>query len=214
MTLVERLGTYLGGFKCIGERSPGCLWNALAAREAQLIRPPLHVMTTDPRGLVLDVQHEPEFNARVGDGDFDCALSGVVHGLLKVRVLVDVEHAPDLVEVGIPASRAPSSHVFLRPTDEGGGSHAGVCNVNDHLVSVKTSPSGQIVGLRSLTLGEDSEDTTRFPLDMVALAHVIPDKVEAAYLRPDLFDQRRALMSAWAAFVTPTPMGTVVRGLA
>ena len=132
------------------------------------IRPSLHVMTTDPSGLVLDVQHEPEFNARVGDRDFDCALSRVVHGLLKMRVLVDVEHAPDLVEVGIPASRAPSSHVFLRPTDEGSGSHAGVCNVNDHLVSVETSPPGQIMGLRYLALGEDPEDAPRFPPDMVA----------------------------------------------
>ena len=34
---------------------------------------------------------------------------------------------------------------------------------------------------------------------------MIPDKVEAAYLRSDLFDQRRALMNAWAAFVTTTP---------
>jgi integrase len=33
-----------------------------------------------------------------------------------------------------------------------------------------------------------------------ALAHVIGDKVEAAYQRGDLFEKRRRLMEAWAAF--------------
>ena len=32
-----------------------------------------------------------------------------------------------------------------------------------------------------------------------ALAHSIPDKVVAAYLRTDFFEERRALMAAWRA---------------
>lgn len=44
-----------------------------------------------------------------------------------------------------------------------------------------------------------------------ALAHVIPDKVEAAYFRSDLFDQRRVLMTSWATFITTKPEGEVVR---
>ena len=35
----------------------------------------------------------------------------------------------------------------------------------------------------------------------MALAHTVSDKVEAAYRRGDLFDKRRALMDAWAAFL-------------
>ncbi len=35
-----------------------------------------------------------------------------------------------------------------------------------------------------------------------ALAHNIGNSTEAAYMRSDLFDQRRALMDAWAAYVT------------
>lgn len=35
-----------------------------------------------------------------------------------------------------------------------------------------------------------------------SLAHTIKDKVEAAYHRTDLLDQRRDLMNAWEAFVT------------
>ena len=59
-------------------------------------------------------------------------------------------------------------------------------------------------------------ERTHFPRAVAeaALAHVIPDKVEAAYFRSDLFDQRRALMNIWAAFVTTKPTGAVVRGLA
>jgi hypothetical protein len=34
----------------------------------------------------------------------------------------------------------------------------------------------------------------------MALAHVIPDAVEAAYPRGDLFEKRRNLMNAWAAY--------------
>jgi len=35
-----------------------------------------------------------------------------------------------------------------------------------------------------------------------ALAHVVGDRVEAAYRRGDLFDKRRDLMNAWATFAT------------
>jgi integrase len=37
-----------------------------------------------------------------------------------------------------------------------------------------------------------------------ALAHVLPDKTEAAYFRSDLFEARRSLMNTWDAFVTAT----------
>jgi len=43
-----------------------------------------------------------------------------------------------------------------------------------------------------------------------ALAHTIGNKVEAAYRRGDLFDKRRKLMDAWAAFCTEGPKGDVV----
>jgi integrase len=43
-----------------------------------------------------------------------------------------------------------------------------------------------------------------------ALAHVIENAVEAAYRRSDLFEKRRKLMDAWAAFVTREP-GKVIK---
>jgi integrase len=43
-----------------------------------------------------------------------------------------------------------------------------------------------------------------------ALAHVIENKAEAAYRRGDLFDKRRKLMDAWAAFCAVPQAGEVV----
>jgi integrase len=47
-------------------------------------------------------------------------------------------------------------------------------------------------------------ERTNYPNHVVemALAHVIGDKVEAAYRRGDLFDKRRKLAEAWAAYYT------------
>ena len=38
-----------------------------------------------------------------------------------------------------------------------------------------------------------------------ALAHVVGNKVEAAYARSDLFERRRQLMNDWAAYVGGGP---------
>ena len=57
-------------------------------------------------------------------------------------------------------------------------------------------------------------ERTNFPREVCegALAHSNNNKVEAAYLRSDLFEQRRALMGQWAQYVcTPTKRGKVVR---
>jgi integrase len=56
-------------------------------------------------------------------------------------------------------------------------------------------------------------EQTNFPREVAeqALAHVIGDKVEAAYRRGDLFEKRRRLMQAWAEFCAkPSPSGAKV----
>jgi hypothetical protein len=52
-------------------------------------------------------------------------------------------------------------------------------------------------------------ECTNFPREVAeaALAHVVGDKVEAAYRRGDLFEKRRHLMGAWAA-CCQTAVGT------
>jgi hypothetical protein len=44
----------------------------------------------------------------------------------------------------------------------------------------------------------------------MALAHTVGNKAEAAYRRGDLFDKRRKLMAAWAAYCASTKSGKVV----
>jgi integrase len=51
-----------------------------------------------------------------------------------------------------------------------------------------------------------SAEQTQYPREVCenALAHQLPDRVEAAYLRTDWIEQRRRLMQDWATFVTTT----------
>jgi integrase len=60
-------------------------------------------------------------------------------------------------------------------------------------------PNLTMHGFRS-TFRDWAAECTNFPREVVeaALAHVVGDKVEAAYRRGDLFEKRRRLMEAWA----------------
>ena len=49
--------------------------------------------------------------------------------------------------------------------------------------------------------------TTPWAVGEAALAHVVGNSTEAAYVRGDLFEQRRKLMAAWADFVVPRSSG-------
>jgi len=56
-------------------------------------------------------------------------------------------------------------------------------------------------GFRS-TFRDWAAERTTFAREVaeMALAHAIPDAVEAAYRRGDLFDKRKKLMAAWAEY--------------
>src|SRR5262245_10212001 len=66
-------------------------------------------------------------------------------------------------------------------------------------------------GFRS-TFRDWAAERTDFPSEVAeaALAHVVGDKVEAAYRRGDLFEKRRRLMEAWAEFCTEAAGWVVV----
>jgi len=60
-----------------------------------------------------------------------------------------------------------------------------------------------------------SGEISSFPRDVceMALAHVVENKVEAAYRRGDLFEKRRAMMTSWADWCgKPTPAVARIRG--
>jgi integrase len=60
-------------------------------------------------------------------------------------------------------------------------------------------------GFRS-TFSDWAAERTAYPREVVemALAHMVVNKVEAAYRRGDLFEKRRQLMEAWARFCLET----------
>jgi len=53
-------------------------------------------------------------------------------------------------------------------------------------------------------------EKTRFPKEVAdkALAHKLPNQVEAAYRRTDFFEKRRNLMARWAEYLDRTPAQT------
>lgn len=70
-------------------------------------------------------------------------------------------------------------------------------------------------GFRS-TFQDWAAECTNFPRELVdmALAHTVSDKVEAAYRRGDMFEKRRRLLEAWAAFCAkPAAIGGKVVAL-
>lgn len=64
-------------------------------------------------------------------------------------------------------------------------------------------------GFRS-TFRDWAAEQTSFPREVCeqALAHSLPNQVEAAYRRSDLFGKRRELMDQWAAFCRKKPLQT------
>jgi integrase len=66
-------------------------------------------------------------------------------------------------------------------------------------------------GFRS-TFRDWAAERTNFQREVAeaALAHVVGDKVEAAYRRSDLFEKRRRLMEAWGEFATVRETPSVV----
>ena len=67
-------------------------------------------------------------------------------------------------------------------------------------------------GFRS-TFRDWTAEVTNYPRDVAeqALAHSLPDKVEAAYRRGDLIEKRRLMMADWSAFCArPAMSGEVI----
>jgi integrase len=76
-------------------------------------------------------------------------------------------------------------------------------------------PDATVHGFRS-SFRDWAAERTNYPREVAeaALAHAIPNAVEAAYRRTDFFERRRKLMEAWAEWVSrPVPTGATVMAL-
>jgi integrase len=87
--------------------------------------------------------------------------------------------------------------VFTRPGDQAHLSNGAMLALLDRMGRGDVTTHG----FRSTFKDWASEQTNFAPeVAEMALAHVVHDKVEAAYRRGDLFQKRRTLMDAWATF--------------
>jgi integrase len=107
--------------------------------------------------------------------------------------------APALAIVEQPTSETADAGKFLFPGLKRGRP------LSDMAMLKLLARSGRgdltVHGFRS-TFRDWAAERTNFPREVIemALAHAIDSKVEAAYRRGDLFQKRRQLMDAWAAF--------------
>jgi integrase len=130
------------------------------------------------------------------------------------RMKADKEHRVPLSSAAIAvleAMRAIRQSDYIFP----GQRNAHAVGANSVLRFAKEAAGINITThvLRS-TFRDWAAERTSFPREVaeMALAHAIPDAVEAAYRRGDLFDKRRKLMDAWAAYCAKveTDAGKVV----
>src|SRR5215471_8962008 len=106
--------------------------------------------------------------------------------------------SPRAVEI-VNAMPRNSEFVFTSTDGRRGGKQIGRDAFKDTLkaLAVDATPHG----FRS-TFADWAADRTNYPREVreQCLAHAIENKVERAYRRGDLFDKRRKLMDAWAAY--------------
>ena len=100
--VIERNGSGLGVWEPLGQLLKRVIVEDLVALE-QLLGECLGGVPLNMGGVVLEVEDEPEFDARVGHGHADTVGEGLLHGGAHIRMLVDVEHAPVLI-AGAPTS--------------------------------------------------------------------------------------------------------------
>ena len=99
VSTIERYSTLLRILHGIDEDGLRHRQNPLVVGELKFVRPLLDVMAFDVGSLLFPVQHQPELEAGIRDCDTNTTLSSIVDGRRDVRVLVDVEYAPDLIEL-------------------------------------------------------------------------------------------------------------------
>jgi integrase len=129
------------------------------------------------------------------------------------RMKADKEHRVPLSDAALAvleAMRAIRHSDYIFP----GRRDARAVGANSVLRFAKEAAGFDITthGLRS-TFRDWTAECTAFPREVaeMALAHAIPNAVEAAYRRGDLFEKRRRVMDAWADFCAkPSAGGKIV----
>lgn len=123
-----------------------------------------------------------------------------------VRMKAGKEHRIPLCDAAVAVLKTQSVHQGERGDWVFPGQKRGKCLSNMAMTNVLKRTDWlertSVHGLRS-TFRDWVGEKTRYPERMaeVALAHQLTDKVQAAYFRADLMEQRREMMNEWAAFL-------------
>ena len=131
--------------------------------------------------------------------------NGAVWTVPQERMKAGREHRVPLSSAAIQllyACRRAGPYVFSNTADgEKAMSNMALAMLLRRAVTAPTAEPVTVHGFRA-TFRNWAAEQTIYPREVCehALAHELPDKVEAAYLRSDLLDKRRALMSDWADF--------------
>lgn len=119
------------------------------------------------------------------------------------RMKMDREHRVPLsarCQEIVESCRAAHQGEFLFP---GRKENAPLSNLAMLMLMRRHAPGYTVHGFRSSFRDWAGEQTSfQHEVCEAALAHVVKNKVEAAYFRSDLFAKRAELMEAWARFVT------------
>jgi integrase len=135
--------------------------------------------------------------------------AGRMKGERQHRVPLSPAAVAVLVKMGVDPVAHPDRYAFPGAILDKPLSHTVMLNQLQHRMGHRDVT---VHGFRS-NLRDWGAERTNFPNEVLemALAHVIDDKVEAAYRRGDLFQKRRQLMEAWARFcATPKVEAQVV----
>jgi integrase len=138
--------------------------------------------------------------------DFTNAIWTVPSERMKAKVPHRVPLSSRALEILSDQQGKHETLVFPSPRDQVELSDMAITNLLRRLKAVSDTP-GRIAtthGFRSSFRDWCSEQGYSRDLAERSLAHTIKDKVEAAYHRTDLLEQRRDLMETWCSYLTNT----------
>jgi hypothetical protein len=122
---------------------------------------PLYGVAMNVRGLVSDVEHEPELKAGIGAGGPDVGVCCLGYGLLQVWVLVGVEYTPDFVEIRSVSFTPPFAHLLLSTgflnERERHSARRGLVMLQRNSLPMLAGQEVEVVGFSQHALGQDAD---------------------------------------------------------
>jgi len=126
----------------------------------QITRLALRVCAVDYCGLILEVQDEPQFYARVGNRNADPRCGGKFQRSVNVGMLIDVEYTP-IIAVCVTASSTGCTKIDSTPSsgrfDKLQRSAVKFIDGDDNALTENTTPVRQVDRLCLQTFSEDQD---------------------------------------------------------